>query len=292
MTVFTIPRGQARALLASLLPHAGKHTDDTPHHGRIRCVPGADQLLAWTVDGVTAAAARVDVIDHLDGELDLFDLPVGAAKAVLAVFRGPSDPDARQMWADAPLRVTLRESDVVLEEVDDDIVDIEGRALTVERWVTDGEDRYPDVPRMLSRATEGPDANAAALVSAEAIARFIPSAKAWDGELLLTTTKDPHRVEVRIGARLLGICPAIARDADAREKTARSARDWITRLTPHVRPERPAEGEEAAPGLRFFGAPGDPEAGADVVVIGPDGRRLSTVSDALTDDPDAEDGDE
>lgn len=291
MTVFTIPRGQARALLSSLLPHAGKHTDDTPHYGRIRCVPGADQLLAWTVDGVTAAAARVDMIDHLDAELDLFDLPVGAAKAILAVFRGPSNPDARQMWANAPLRVTLRESDVVLEEVDDDIIDIEGRALTVERWVTDGEDHYPDVPRMLARATEGPDANATCLVSPDAIARFIPSAKAWDEGLLLTTTTDPHRVEVRVGARLLGICPAIARDADARERTARSARDWITRLTPHVRPDRPTDVDDAVAAFRdALEAAGG---GAVELLTGEHTEQPPAVApDALTDDPDAEDGDD
>lgn len=239
MTEFTIPRGQARALFASLLPHAGKQSDGTPDYGRVRFAPRADELLAWTVDGVTVASGYVDVIDHTDAGADFFDLSIAALRAALAVFQGPKDKDARQMWDDRPLQVLVGSDVVVLTEVEEII---EGRSLTVERWVTLGEDRYPDVPRLLSAATVDAEAPVAR-VSAEAIARFIPSAKAWDGEVFLSVTRDPARVEVRIGRRFLGLCPLL-RDPEV-DDVAPGFRAWHDRLSPLRRPEKPPA--EAAP---------------------------------------------
>lgn len=276
MTIFTVPRGQARALFASLLPHAGRQSEDTPDYGRVRFAPDPDELVAWTLDGATAAAGFIDVIHHDDFEADLFDLSTGALKAALAVFRGPSDKDARQMWADQALRITVDADSVTLEEVEEIV---EGRALTVERWVTHGEDRYPDVPRVLAAR---PDLAtlAQASVTADALARFIPSAKAWDAPLLLTITGDPHRLEVRIGARLIGLCPARRRDDDDLTARARWDQAWDTRLTRHIRAQRPADVDEAVNDLRDALR----DAGATVVSI--NGRRLDLPND------DNEDGDD
>lgn len=283
MTIFTVPRGQARALFASLLPHAGRQSEDTPDYGRVRFAPDPDELVAWTIDGATAAAGYIDITHHDDHEADLFDLSTGALKAALAVFRGPSDKDARQMWADQDLRITVDADSVTLEEVED-ILD--GRSLTVERWVTQGEDRYPDVPRTLAVHATAPDL-AEASVSADALARFIPSAKAWDAQLLLTITGEPRRLEVRIGARLIGLCPARRRDDDDVRDRIRWDEGWDTRLTRHLRTERPPVVDEAAQALRD--ALRD---GGGLAVVSLNGRRLDLPADALTDDPDAdEDGD-
>lgn len=241
MTVFTVPRGQARALFASLLPHAGKQSEVTPEYGRVRFAPDPDELLAWTLDGTTAAAGYIDVVDHEDGEVDMFDLSTGALKAALAVFRGPTDRDARAMWDDQLLRVTVESESITLEEVES-IVD--GRSLTVERWVTLGEDRYPDVPRTL--AVDAPEGSASeAFVSPDALARFIPSARAWERPLLLRVLGDPpRRVEVQVGARLIGVCRSWHRDDEDLRAQALWDVAWRDRLTRHVRPERvgPDEG--------------------------------------------------
>ena len=258
MTVFDVPRGQARALFASLLPHAGKQSEATPDYGRVRFAPDPDELVAWTLDGATAVAGFIDVIDHDDAEADLFDLSTGALKAALAVFRGPSDKDARQMWADQPLRFTVDDDSVTMEEVE---AILEGRSLTVERWVTLGEDRYPDVPRVLAAPTVAPE-EAEAWVTADALARFIPSAKAWDDRLLLSVTGAPvRRLEVRIGARLIGLCPVRARGEDDVRDRLQWDDDWQIRLTRHVRPPRAPDNDDDAP-------------------------HLAVAPDVLTDDPD------
>ena len=234
MTVFTIPRGQVRALWASLLPHAGKQSDDTPEFGRIRHAPGTTDLVAWTFDGVTAAAGYVDVIDHHDDEAEVFDLSTSVVKAALAVFTGPKDADARQMWEDRPLQVTVTPAGVDLLEVEDIV---EGRQLTIERLLTSGDDRYPDVPRTLTSPVLDalvPEAR----VSADALARFVASAKAWGGELVLTVTES--RVEVRIGRRLFGLVPKRSGDVDdAGVELARAQGRWAELLTPLIRLAQP-----------------------------------------------------
>lgn len=232
MTDFTVPRGQARALFASLLPHAGKQSDDTPNFGRVRFAPDPSELVAWTVDGASAAAGFVDVIDHHTDTADLFDLSTSALKAALAVFRGPADKDARQMWADQPLRVQVTEDAVVLTEVEELV---EGRSLTVERWVTEGEDRYPDVPRTLT--THPTDPTGQGVVGADALAKFIPSAKAWDEALSLAFTS--RLLQVRIRARLIGLCGAIRFDDDETARRSTWAGAWDDRLTRHHRPTPP-----------------------------------------------------
>jgi len=259
MTIFTVPRGQARALWASLLPHAGKQSEKTPLFGRVRFAPGGTELVAWTVDGATAAAAFIDVDVNEDGEADVFDLSVPAIKAALAVFRGPSDPDSRQMWEDQPLRFTVTAEAVTLEEVDGLL---EGRQLVVERWVTAGEDHYPDVPRLLTVPclTPGPE-QSVALVSPSTLAKFMPSAKAWGYPLRLTVTDGPHRVEVRAGARFAGLCPAIRRDEEDESRAAKAAAAWLDRLVTRTRPIDPSAAEHAAAwhlatGLRALGMTG------------------------------------
>lgn len=233
MTTFSIPRGQARALWASLLSHAGKQSEDTPEYGRVRFMPGASELLGWTVDGVTAVASWVDVIDHADADLEPFDLSTSALKAALAVFRGPADKDARQMWDDQDLAVDVQADTVVLTEVGGIV---EGRSLTLERIVVTDDDRYPDVPRLLAHPVEAPPADTAR-VSADALARFIPSAKAWDGDLTLAVTG--RRVDVHIGRRLYGLLPIVrlqSPDGEPEHEPAADHGPWAARLAPHVRP--------------------------------------------------------
>lgn len=258
MTIFTVPRGQVRALIASLLPHAGKQSEKTPLYGRVRFAPGPVALTAWTVDGSTAAASFADVDAYEDAEADIFDLSVPALRAALAVFRGPSDADARQMWEDQPLRFTVEPEAITLEEVDGLL---EGRQLVVERWVTAGEDHYPDVPRLLTVPHAPTDDDTIALLSPTALAKFLPSAKAWETPLRLTITGQPHRVEVRVGSRFAGLCPALRRDDEDETRARKAAWAWLDRLTPHARPDSPQAAKDAAAwhlatGLRALGMTG------------------------------------
>lgn len=144
MTRLTTTRGAARALLAPLLHHTGRASDRTPDLGRVRLTVTATHLVAWTTDDSVHVATRATA-HHEDGELDTFDLPVGAVQAALAVFRPPADSTARQVWEERELCWDVTGEHVHLTEVGDLLP---GRHLRVVRATSI--DTYPDVPRRLS----------------------------------------------------------------------------------------------------------------------------------------------
>ncbi len=177
MTMFSIARGEARALWISLLPHAGKPSDDNPYSGRIRHYIAPGTLVAATTDVTTAALAVVDLTDPGDGELDTFDLVVDEVKAALAVFAPPSNRDARQAWLDGDLQVEVLPKTVSMRETGD-LVD--GQTLIVPRPQFSDDDRYPNVPRVIAGLLERASAvDPTALLTPAIAGRFIPSAKAW-----------------------------------------------------------------------------------------------------------------
>lgn len=247
MTSFTITNGDARAVLASLLPHAGKESKDTPELGRIRFAREAERLHAWASDYITHAAASAVVIDQLDGELDSWDLTVETVRAVLAVFKGPSDPDQREMWNDGELRVTALKDVVVFDEVG---TFVDGRSLTVPRVQPVGKDAFPDVPRFLADMLADPPSKVAgALTRSPHLAPFIPSAKAWGEALSLTLTQGdyPH-VIVMAGAGFIGGFSTRPLSDEVRAKQHEAHQRWLTELEPLRRPvptEVPADVVEA-----------------------------------------------
>ncbi|EYR64661.1 hypothetical protein N866_07050 [Actinotalea ferrariae CF5-4] len=244
MTVLEVPRGMVRAALSAVVPHAGKESDDTPHLGRVRFYPTAGDLLIWATDHVTTGLARLDGPEYLAPELTGWDMPAAAVKKVLAVFQGPSNPDARSMWNDELMRVEVRPERVTFTEVGQ-IVD--GQSLTVARIVPAGDDRYPDVPRMLvdalEHATTRPGGTARANLTA--LARFTAAAKAFNGDASLAhliPLLDGDHLLLRLGHRFTGLCPTWPADAE-REGLARAqaaVREtstwWTALLEPHQRP--------------------------------------------------------
>lgn len=239
MTALELPRGLVRAAIGAVLPHAGRESEDTPQLGRLRFHVLADEVLVWATDHMSSAIARVPIDDHLDDGADGFDLPAGEAKKVLQVFVPPSSPAIRSMWMDEPLRVEVGEHAVTFTEAG---ALMDGQALTVPRVVPVGEDRYPDVPRLVHAQLELAAASSAhsdALLNATVLARFASAAKAYDADwpLLRLLTPDSSEVAlVQVGTRFLGaldrrVDPEHKRDV-ARERSA----VWAGVLEPLRRP--------------------------------------------------------
>lgn len=241
--IVLVRRGDVRAAIASVLPHAGKESEDTPELGRVRFVPTAESLLVWATDHGTAVVASARVTGHVDGELDGWDLSAQTCKQVLAVFQGPSNPDARMMWEDQDLRIELTEEQVVLSE-DGGMVPGRDRLLRVPRVLTAGEDRYPDVPRTLHHVLDDPYRSVASpgqsyAISVEALAKLVPSAKAWSSHV--TLNRLGASVLARCGERFLGLVPTLRvdfADEDAATRDRATRREWADRLEPLRRPER------------------------------------------------------
>lgn len=241
--IVLVRRGDVRAAIASVLPHAGKESEDTPELGRVRFVLTAESLMVWATDHGTAVVASARVTAHVDGELDGWDLSTQTCKQVLAVFQGPSNPDARMMWEDQDLRIELTGEQVVLAE-DGGMVPGRDRLLRVPRVLTAGEDRYPDVPRTLHHALADshllppspPEQSYA--ISVDNLAKLVPSAKAWSTHVYLNRLG--ASVLARCGERFLGLVPTLRVDFD--EDAATSDRDarraWAEHLEPLRRPER------------------------------------------------------
>lgn len=245
MTVIEVPRGELRAALSAVLPSAGRESEQTPELGRVRLHPSPEALLVWATDNLTTALARIEHPEYFSEVLDTWDMPASAVKKVLQVFMAPSNPDSREMWNDQMMRVEVGEHQVTVTEAGS-LVD--GQSLTVPRVVTTGEDRYPDVPRVLTalgdRTLEEPGASVR--VNMVALARFASAAKAYSDVLPIVQLVPSHGsglLLVRIGEAFVGSVPAYptadergdtlaARAVVIREQTGW----WSELLTPLHRP--------------------------------------------------------
>ncbi|WP_182112909.1 hypothetical protein [Actinotalea sp. JY-7876] len=243
MTTIEVPRGHLRSALTAVLPHAGRETEETPNLGRVRLVADAGALLVWATDHRTSAFARVEGPEYTEAELPSWDMPADAVKKVLQVFKGPSDADARQMWADEPMKIHVGTSRVTFTEVG---AILDGQSLTVGRIVPAGEDRYPDVPReLLTLSGAILDApTTTARLNLEALARFVPAAKAYAGGVTALANLVPghglHRALVRLGHAFLGSVPAYpdaSHDTAAVDESSHEQHAWwVDILKPQMRP--------------------------------------------------------
>lgn len=238
MIALEAPRGQVRAALAAVLPHAGREAEETPDLGRVRFVATGDGLLVWCTDHRTAALARVEHPEYAQDELPSWDMPAGDVRKVLQVFRGPTNADQRQMWEDTPMRVEVGTSAVTFTEVGS-IVD--GQSLKVARIVPAGEDRYPDVPRELMGLADviALEPTAVVRLNADAFARFVAAAKAYSGEVPILTVRaahGAHRALVRCGRSFLGSVPTYPNARLTPELLGGEEREmrtwWDEQLTP------------------------------------------------------------
>jgi len=246
-TVVDVPAGMFRAALGAVLPHAGKATDDTPDLGRVRLHLTATHLLVWATDRLTAGLARVEVGEFVTGELDGCDLPADSVRKVLAVFTPPSNPDARSMWLDDPLRVEVTDKHVRVTEVGRMV---QGESLTVDRVIPAGEDRYPDVPRLLVEAIAGQDPLVPARPDMGAASRFATAAKAYaaiGSRPVVYLLPGADVVLARIGRAFIGTCP---NHAEARDAVTLLTNAWADELAPLRRPVPVTVPDDVVDGLR------------------------------------------
>jgi hypothetical protein len=250
--IVLVRRGDLRAAIASVLPHAGKESEDTPGLGRLRFVPTAERLLVWATDYGTSALADARITSHVDGDLDAWDLSTQSCKQVLAVFQGPSGTDARMMWEDGDLRIELTDEQAILAEVD--AIPSKSRLLRIPRILTAGEDTYPDVARTISAALallelDGSWALAEevrdGVVSVESMTKLVASGKAWDAAVRMTRCGRNYLARCG-GDRFAAVVPNLAgRHLEEAERRTENVRDeaarrtWMEVLEPLLRPLPP-----------------------------------------------------
>lgn len=231
MTKFVVRRGDLRAALVSLLPHAGK-VDDSAPFGRIRLAPRSDTLLAWTADHHTRAVARVEIREHLDPGADVVDLNVDVVRDILAVFKPSGGTEERHRWDDEDQRLEVLDGRITLTDTG---ALIDGTELTVHsRRSAWDEDEYPDVPASLLPALTRPLAHAeTSAVDETLLARFVAAGKAY-GTLNLTRL-DRFAFLVTAGDRFAGVLPTRKLTAEDLDSRAEKARSWVDHLGPLVR---------------------------------------------------------
>lgn len=249
MTSIALRRGQLRAALTALLPHAGRACEQTPDYGRLRFHVRGDDVLIWTTDGMTSAVARVSVDEHHDGDLDGWDMGVAEVRAVLAVLTRPGNADERSVWEEAECTVDLLARRVRFSETGDLFG---GRDVAVARLEPPGGslDTYPDVPAVLTQTMAGTPADVArAGVRMDLLARFATSAKAYEGSMALRFVADPPAVLVRLGRAFVGeVSARVAWESGGSADQAE--RDWHEDLLPLVRPALPQVPDAVADDLR------------------------------------------
>lgn len=93
MITATVDTTQLRQALQAVIPHTDSKT---PELAGIRCTVTDTQMILAATNRYTAALARADVLDvmGLSGSLvdDSFQLPVAAARELLALFKVPREP--------------------------------------------------------------------------------------------------------------------------------------------------------------------------------------------------------
>lgn len=250
--IVLVRRGDLRAAIASVLPHAGKETEDTPMLGRLRFVPTEQHLLVWATDYGTSALAAARITSHVDGDLDTWDLSTQTCKQALAVFQGPTGAEARMMWEDGDLRIELTDEQIILAEVD--TIPGRTRLLRAPRILTAGKDTYPDVARTIrTTLAHLDDADTWALaaevrdgvISVESMTKLVGSGKAWDSAVRVTKTSSGYLA--RCGPRFTAVVPNLAaQHVEEAERATKRARDdatrrtWMEVLEPLLRPLAPA----------------------------------------------------
>jgi hypothetical protein len=249
MTSIGLRRGQLRAALLALLPHAGKASENTPDYGRVRFYPRGEDLLAWTTDGRTSAMVRMTIDEHFDADLEGWDMGVAEIRAVLAVLKRPSNPDEQSVWDDAECTVDLLNRKVRFSESGDLFG---GRDVTVGRLEPPGgqKDTYPDVPRMLHQVLAGtrPDAPRAG-VRMDLLGRFTASAKPYEGSLSIRVSAEPPALLVRIGSIFVGeVSTRIAWEKDDQADVYETS--WDDTVTPLMRPAVPDVPDDLVDELR------------------------------------------
>ncbi len=262
MTVLTCRRGEVRAALAAVLPHAGKASDDTPDYGRVRFRAGADELLAWTTDGFTSAVARMTVDEHLDDELDEWDMSIHEVKAVLAVLKRPGNADQQSVWDSAECRIELTGKRVRFAETGDLFG---GRDVTVNRL--EHIDTYPDVPRGLHLGlTTEPPVHPFTNVRTDLLARYVGSAKAYEDVVVIRST-EAHSLLITIGSLFVGQIRTLRLDPRDR---ADDEYAWAETLAPLRRPVVPQVPDDVVDDLRT-------QAGALLADVQSEGVTLTVV---------------
>lgn len=246
--IILVRRGDFRAALASVLPHAGKESEDTPDLGRVRFAPWANDLTVYCTDHGTGAVATARITSHVDGDVATWDLSVQACKQALAVFTGPSNPDARAYWEDGDLRIELTPEQAVVQEVDQ----IPGRTrlLRVPRILLAGEDRYPDIPRTVhnlltalpsrTRRHDLAGVYTDGGASVAALSKLVSSGKAWGDEVSLVHAGRSWLASC--GPRFLAVVPDTEYhvDREAHGLMLRTDADrWVETLDPIRRPVPP-----------------------------------------------------
>lgn len=243
MTDLSCRRGEVRAALSALLPHAGKATDDTPDFGRIRLRAGGDELLAWATDGFTSAVARMTVDEHRDDELDEWDMSIHEVKAVLAVLKRPGNANEQSVWDSAECRIRLLGRRVRFTEEGDLFG---GRDVTVNRL--EHIDTYPDVPRGLHAVlTAVPPHHPHTNVRTDLLVRFVASGKAYDDTVVLRPSADPASLLFTVGNHFTGQLRTMSINAN---DAANYEGDWATRLAPLRRPVAPIVPADVMDNLR------------------------------------------
>ncbi len=254
-----VSRGNLRAALMSVVPHAGRATKDNPQLGKIRwhLDPARGELLVWAGDFKTMAAARVpcELADDAPPgwRPEQWDTTTNVVAKILRVFK---ESDSHHDELGIGLMLTRR--GLHLSEDDGLLPGEQLRVPRIDVPEDPADDKTVDVPKALAPYLGAPASTfGEAIVTAKDMAAFEKSAKAWGGRLGMVLVDEPHpRVLVQAGSEVafVGLMHRVdGRGDDVRNDEARTAREtartaWNVRLRPLARPEQvkvPAGVQEA-----------------------------------------------
>lgn len=226
--IITVNTKDLRQALASVIPHA--HDDPETKLNRLRCTATGDMLYVQATNTVTAALGIVSVweSEHLTGspENDVFDLSVGTAKKVLAIFKASKKQPEDEMGE----AMTITVSDSELTFVDTGGL-FPGESFSQPTGEVDG--AFPNLPRLLSEsltdAKRVPDRLA---VNGVLLRKFATAATTYGKVLVIEPTGDSSRILISCGESFIGaLMPMRVEAGEELAAELQEAHDgWMHRL--------------------------------------------------------------
>lgn len=223
MTSFTVQTADFMRALSAVAPHADTDPDFPPLH-RVRVDVGDENLMVMATNRYTAGLALASVIEHVDPELEVFDLGPLDIKKIQALFK-PRKTSGDEL--DDLLKVTVRKDDV---EVADVSGLFPGQSLTLVRYPR--EEQFPELPRLIGDVMRKarPTDPVRLTANSSMVNLFHAAGRVYGRPLVIETTGKGSALLISCGEDFVGLLMPMSEDQDrvATENAWRAA--WHRRL--------------------------------------------------------------
>lgn len=195
MSEMLVATNDLRAGLISVVVHAF-NDDRLPLLNRVRLDIGPERITITATDRWTAGLASVEIITHLQPELEIVDIAPDDVQHILKVFRCGKDKEDEPQYM---LRIETTETHVIVTDASGLI---DGHTLKVPRLATDED--FPNLPTYIHQQSN-PLTVSRLGYTGKMLARFNAAELCYGAMLVMeAATGDSRALTIRCGENFIG----------------------------------------------------------------------------------------